>query len=335
MHETLFRELVPREVDTFKEARGMVVGDPYVIVSDYLKKNTEPVPYEQIKHIVSSFSGVDIAHLGTNDNLMALVPYFTLEDAYLIRHFSYAIRLQGDPSHTYIKKNIIRDPLQVAFPKYASEDDINMLNNVPVSQIDSIDKLSMIGIVDLSNRKRICFSPVAIELFDKEIIFDMFMEATLCSSMREGKRLLGWVDDRDISKLRTVKLTRAQINERVKAFDDSLPPGAVLRETGVAFKRRKHMEPSMNNLLFGEDAVQAEAAPNEIITNLDLWAAQQQHVLCGMSFGDRVKDPEREYNGTTGNVDYPDQNIRDKLRTSRTHWEPNAATAGSRKLVKF
>ena len=336
MHETLFRELVPPEVDTFKEARGQVLGDPYVIVSDYLKKRTEPVSYEQIKHMVSSFSGVDIAHLGPNGDPMALVPQFTLDDAYLIRHFSYAIRLRGDPSLTYIKKNIIRDPLQVAFPKYASEDDINMLNNVPVSQIESIDKLSMISIVDLSVKRRICFSPVAIELFDKEIILDMFMEATLCSSMREGKRLLGWVDERDISKLRTIKLTRAQIDERVKAFDDSLPPGAVLRETGVAFKRRKHVERSMNSLLFGEDAIPvAAAAPNEIIANLDLWAAQQQHVLCGMPFSDRVKDPERAYNGPIGSVDYPEENIRDKLRTSKTHWEPNAATAGSRKLVKF
>lgn len=343
MHETLFRELVPPDVETFKDARGMVLGEPCGIVSGYLKGRTEPVSYEQIKHIVSSFTGVNIAHLGPNDDPMALVPHFTLDDAYLIRHFSYAIRLRGDPSHTYIKKNIIRDPLQVAFPKYASEDDINMLNNIPVSQIDHIEKLSMISIVDMTVRKRICFSPVAIELFDKEIILDMFMEATLCSSMREGKRLLGWVDERDISKLRTIKLTREQIDQRVKAFDDNLPPGAVLRQTGVAFKRRKHVERSMNSVLFGEEAAApaaaaAAAAPNEVIADLDLWAAEQQHVLCGMPFSDPVKDPQRAFKqagGITGNVDYPDEIIRDKLRTSKTHWEPNAATASSRKLVKF
>jgi hypothetical protein len=166
---------------------------------------------------------------------------------------------------------------------------------------------------------------------------DAFIDATLCKSTKPGKRLLGWVDDNDSSKFKTIKLSKELIDQKVKEFDDNSPNNAVMRANGIPFIRRGFIEESAKAFLYGVERKEVEIQKSiETVEDLDRWAATKQHLICGRPFDEPVRDPEwikanyTKGKGLVGKIDYPNQIIRDKLTQSAIHWDPNSAAKRSK-----
>lgn len=215
----------------------------------------------------------------------------------------------------YLQVPLIREG--VDFPHFASDKDIAELNN------------RQIRVMDISSKSRVCFSPMAIPLFDKQIILDAFIYATATKSMYEGKRLLGWVDERDISKLKTIDFDRNYIDKLVDAFDAESPNEAVSRAEGIPFKRRQCVEDSAASMLFGLDEASTPRVSSkniEVVRNLDEKAARDHYILCGLDPKNAIVYDWQMYKGNTGTLDYPSQIIEERIRQNKEHWEPNSAT---------
>ena len=128
---------------------------------------------------------------------------------------------------------------------------------------------------------------------------------------------------------------REAIIEKVRAYDEDSGPGAVLRENGIPFIRRGHIEDSAKIMLYGiENGPEKQSKFKksvDTIANLDKWAATQQHLICGLPFDEPVRDPEwikANYlicGGKLGKVNYPHDAIIEKLSDATRHQEPNAA----------
>jgi hypothetical protein len=223
----------------------------------------------------------------------------------------------------YLKIPILKE--KVPFPRYASEEDLNTLSKGASDHT--------ISVVDMSQKKRICFSPMAIELFDRQVILDAFIFATLCKTTRPGKYLLGWSDPRDDSRLQTLDLTEEFIAERCFQFDQDAPEGAVSRSEGIPFKRRGFREKSTHTMMYGikkaKTVVHTRDKNIEVIPDLDKWAALQQARKCGLE-----EAPVVTYTGEIGDINYPEEQIQDKIRHSMENWEPNATTKNTRKIAR-
>lgn len=282
---------------------------------------------ESALRVVRSFHGVNEAHIVGDPN--HTIPGMTQRDAVLILHAmdtSGAFHEKGTPA-TYSRINIWSDPNLVEFPRFLSEADIP---EIPSTMIHAVKKIG----------QKIYFSPMAIALFDKSIILDAFIDATICRSTRPGKRLLGWMDERDQSVFQVVRLSPETIDAKVRAYDEAAPEGAVLRENGIPFKRRGYIEASTRTMLYGIEAGPKKDVKHpkslEVVRDLDRYAATQQHLICGAT--GPIKDPawiRENYKGRMGTVDYPESIIREKLKESSSHWKPNASTKGSRKIARL
>lgn len=303
------------------------------------------IPREKMIEIVKSFDNVKFND--SIDDPYKTIPELGYMEAILIMYgFEKGVfRKFGDSSKTYLKLEIIQDPMGIEFPKYPSESDLPMLEGVAVpANDDLVANPKMISVVEVA-RGKLYFSPMAIELFDSSIIQDAFIDAILCSTTSPGKRLLGWTDERDVSKFKTFRLLQETIKQKVKEFDDDAGYGATLRANGIPFTRRGHIEDSSKAILYGIGNVSApmsrhHARSVEVIDNLDKWAATQQFLICGLPFTEPVRDPEwirKNYTGSVGKVDYPDAIIREKLAESAKHLEPNSAEGRkrSRKIAKL
>jgi hypothetical protein len=321
----LLKEMYPEE-QVYSVIKESIVS-PYEEMVKYLKPQGFPEVNEMLL-IVSSFSGVREDQI---QDPYATIPNLTMEDCAIILHGfrEGKIRKKGDTNNSYIKIGIKMDPTGTEFPKYFTESDIPMLNGVPESEMESPNfKHQMICLVDISAKNKISFSPMAIELFDKSIVLDAFIDATLCATTQPGKRLLGWVHEDDPSKLQTVRLTKEMIDTKVKEMDDDAPDNAELRENGIPFVRRGFLESSSQKFLFGADANLKTSKSIELIHDLDRWAATKQHLICGRPFSEPVRDPKwirDNYKGPVGNSDYPTDLIREKLMQSAKHWDSNSA----------
>ena len=229
------------------------------------------------------------------------------------------IRERGDTENQCVKVPIIRD--NVAFPHFATAADLPELDT------------EQIPVVDVTSKNRLCFSPAAIPLFDKEIIVDAFVQATLCKTTVPGKRLLGWMDDRDISKLRTVRFSREFIDERVDLFDDSSSDAAISRHEGIGFQRHQFIERSGQAFMS-----EIQERPNEIsssmevVRDLDRHAATLHYKRCGLDLNTLVVHDTDIYKGRVGRVNYPDDIINEKEATRRANWAPNSVAPNSRIL---
>lgn len=322
-----------------------LLGDPMDIFVNYISGryynskgelvgNLEEVPpptFEDMATIVKSFAGVSYDKV---DDPFNTIPDLTPTDCAIILHGmkNGKIRKHGDTVNHYLKIGIRTDQNLVEFPRYYCESDIPMINDVNVSEDYHYQLLNLVEIIP--TQKKVTFSPMAIELFDKDIILDAFFDATLCKSTKPGKRLLGWVDENDSSKFKTIKLSRELIDEKVKEFDDNSPNNAVMRANGIPFIRRGFIEESAKSFLYGVERKEIETQKSiETVEDLDRWAATKQHLICGRPFDEPVRDPEwirKNYKGLVGTIDYPNQIIRDKLHQSASFWDPNSASKRSK-----
>lgn len=335
------KDLFPEE-DCYANIKHLI-GDPMDVLVNYLSKggNLPAITLEEMTMIVKSFTGINQNEIRDPFND---IPDLTQTDCTIILHGmkNGRIRKYGDVVNHYLRIGIRTDQNLVEFPRYYCESDIPMINDVSVSEDYHHQILNLVEIIP--TQKKVTFSPMAIELFDKEIILDAFIDATLCKSTKPGKRLLGWADDNDSSKFKTIKLTKEIIEQKVKEFDDNSPNNAVLRENGIPFIRRGAIEESAKAFLYGIDQQKEHVQKSiETVKDLDRWAATKQHLICGRPFDEPVRDPEWikknyvEAGGLVGTVDYPNQIIRDKLNQSASHWDPNSAAkrTKSRQIAKL
>jgi hypothetical protein len=241
-----------------------------------------------------------------------------------------------DTDTVFKRPQIIRE--QGKYDRFASEDDLNMLQNNPISTLESSGFIPQtITVVDLSRRDRICFSPMAIHLFDQNIILDAFFVATLCSSTRPGRRLLGWTHPDDPTKMQTFHVSPEFIRQKTEELNESLKDDrAVLRDEGVVFKRRGFIEKASLKFIYGNRV--PEHAKNtlniEVIANLDRHAAETQAKLCGSEIVydyDYILKQYLKAGGTRGDVTYPDDIIQEKISRAENYWKPNTVT---RRLLK-
>lgn len=337
------KDLFPEE-DCYANIKHLL-GDPMEMFGRYISKDKEKVTFEEMVMIVKSFAGINYDEVVDPFNT---IPDLTDIDALIILHGIKhgKIRKHGDMVNHYLKVGIRTDPNLVEFPRYYCESDITMVNDVNVSEMESIHYhhqiLNLVEIIP--TQKKVTFSPMAIELFDKDIILDAFIDATLCKSTKPGKRLLGWVDDNDSSKFKTIKLSKELIEQKVKEFDDNSSNNAVMRANGIPFIRRGFIEESAKAFLYGVERERQQVQKSiETVEDLDRWAATKQHLICGRPFTEPVRDPEwikenyKKAGGLVGKIDYPDQIIRDKLNQSANFWDPNSAAkrSKSRQIAKL
>ncbi len=343
----LAEQMNPEELQTFSKAKIIIDGiakTAVQIIFMYLTKSIADhdskdlrkfLTLDQMHRIIKSCSGLvqknvqnPFTVLGDLTYSYALVLLYGMDRRMIREH--------GILQHVYMKLETVVDPLGVFFPRVALEDDILMLNDVHVTSMDEESfKPAMINIVEFVGKKKICFSPMAIELFDKKIIQDAFIDATMCKSMRPGKRIMGWTDERDPSKFKTLTITPEIIREKVIAYDDDALEGAVLRQSGIVFKRRGFIESSATPLLYGLGIQKDQKYKQsiEVVEDLDKWAATQQHLLCGYSFDEPVKDVEWIHanylnaGGKVGTTNYPDDIIKEKLKHSAEFWAPNTTNS--------
>lgn len=329
-HEIFYLDILKRkglDHSTFNRGKGLITTKSpedtiflYVTQSENSDIDIQSMPKDEMRRVVWAFSDINVEQI---EDLYKTISNLTYRDAKLIHYWILQnfIDERSSTVHTYLKLNIIVDPVGIFFPHYACEEDIEQLNGT-------------LSLVDLGRKNRVCISPMAIELYDKGIIQDAILDSTLCSTTRAGKKLMGWVDEKDSSKFKVIHIDQETIDRKVKEYDDDAPEGAVLRANGIPFTCRGYIEDSIRPMLYGiKDGAEKKVQNNkslEVIRDLDKWAAIQQHLICGRSFDDPVLGDYdyilqnyKDAGGLFGTLNYPKDIINDKFKQSRENWEPN------------
>lgn len=337
-HVVILKNNYPEdEVYSEVKAKCMSPMDEMLV---YLGKPTSYPDPGKMELIVKSFLGV------REDQIIDVyntIPNLTPGDCAIILHgFEKGVfKKRGDTKNTFIKVGIKYDKDNIEFPRHYCESDIPMLNGFSESDLEKPGfKHQMINLVNVYDKKKVTFSPMAIELFDKNIVLDAFIDATLCATTQAGKKMLGWVHDEDPSKFQTVNLTQEMINTKVKEMDNDCPQGGTMRVNGIPFIRRGFLEASTQRMLFGTESAPIPSKSIEVVNDLDLWAATKQHLICGRPFNEPVRDPKwirAHYRGPVGKVNYPEDLIREKMTQSAKNWDSNSATQrkNSRMIAKI
>lgn len=264
-------------------------------------------------------------------------PSMTFKVGLLVLHFLSEGKIlhPSSPKSTYLLRPKVYDDNK--YPHYSVEEDVAMLGNTPYGEIGK----NAIHIVDLSNKNRVCISPLAIEQFNKNIIIEAFNFVTICKTTRPGKRLLSWVEEADPTKLKTMTLSKDVIKQTIETIDKNALPGAVSRQNGITFKRREFNLREERVFLYGIDNVRDEDCETalEIIENLDDWSAQQQHKICGRPDSEPVRTEawlRSRYKGSVGKINYPQGIISEKNKKAETMWNLNSVSSykNSRESVK-
>lgn len=240
----------------------------------------------------------------------------------------------GVPGKTYLKRQILPGNDYNPFPHFACEDDIAQLSNVPLNERAQ----NTIKVVDIK-RNQIAFSPMAIDIFDKNIVLQAFEKAAFGGRMDVGKRLLGWTLDNDSTKCQTVMWDDRYIRDRVLALNDDMQPEEdddeededdFNRLNGVPFKRRGATHAmDMEYCMFDEDYDHDEEQERSnllVVDDLDRWSATVQHMRCGFSMDEPVHTPSwirqnyRDHGGALGSVDYPKTIVDMDQKTYNKTW---------------
>lgn len=208
----------------------------------------------------------------------------------------------GSDSVQYERRSIVRDPADIRFPHYISEDDIPQIYGVSVHDPPSKHNIRIVEI----SKGRVCFSPAAAKLFDRNMILEAFMWATFCETTPPGKRVLGWEHPEDISKASVVAWDQNFIHGKIRKYNEENPLG-VNRLNGIAFKRR------------GTYGI-------ETVYDLDYWSAEKQHDICGRTqTTEPVRDPVWINNHCRfGTLDYPKTYLDKQKKVKDTLWRVNS-----------
>lgn len=248
------------------------------IVRSFLNLESNPDPYMQAIQLNLTYQQCQLILFGFERG-------FIMESSSPVLHFE--------------RRNIVRDPADIRFPHYISDADIPQIYGIPMGEPSS----HSIRIVELS-KGRVCFSPAAAKLFDRNMILEAFIWATFCESTPPGKRVLGWEHPEDISKASVVVWDQNFINGKIRKFNQENPHG-VNRLNGVVFKRR------------GDYGI-------ETIYDLDHWSAKKQHEICQIR-DPIIRDPAWIHkHNRFGTLDYPKTYLEQQKKVENTLWRVNS-----------
>lgn len=283
------------------------------------KAMQEVITPEQMQRLHECITTANLNGLNA-DNVYATFPG-TVVDAVIIL---YGLEIEYFAERRNDKMQFVKLPiLDGDHDHFATEDDIPQMIR------------ASIPIIDLTIRNKVRFSPMAIALFEQDIIIDAFLDTIMCSSTLPQKYLVGWPHPQDSCLMPVIDLKQEHINAFVENHDRNLQPGGVSRRAGVTFKRRGYVESAAKEMLYGieygpdQDRVKHKSSI-ETVENLDYWAAAQQMLLCGGKFSDPVRDPRWirqnyiNHGGKLGNANFPTRNLEERLRTKKDHWDVNA-----------
>ena len=286
--------------------------------TSYLRKTLIPTQ-EEINRVWKAFPSTtkeEDKKNFTRQDLFVLL--FGLQEKYIME--------PGTPGK-YLKRTIIRDE---EYPRFASEADIPMLNNVPFNSAEyAANTIKLVEIFP----KKVCVSLMGLEVVDRNILINAFNFAALSSHTQPGKILMGWPDDSDTTKLQTVKWSQDEIDAMVQKLDQNAPPGAISRTTGIPFKRREVSTSGEEYLLTGKRQQPTDVLPMaiEVVGDMEEYAATQQHLICGRPLNEPVMTEryirEHIYKGQVGELDYPNAIIKEQEKIASIQWEPNSAKA--------
>lgn len=320
-NDLLLLNLEPnKQAKNAQELKQVLINLQNRPITDISRENMERIVKSfRAKAVIDPYTDVT----GMTYQLARLILYFFDEEM---------LMENGKAAMSYLKKPIITTT--GGFGHFASEQDIAMLNNVPFGT--ELEKPTPINIVDLSAKNMVRFSPLAIEMFDQQVILSAFKLATMNGYTKPGKMILGWNHLNDSSVVQTVTYTQEAINQAVNEYDQDVPAGGVLRKDGTVFKRREYITPAEKLYLGDVNKQQKVKQGIEIVKNLDTWAATQQHLICGRPLAEHVRDPEwikTNYNGPVGNFNYPHDILNEKFKQSKDNWDNNCISKRKRSRI--
>jgi hypothetical protein len=208
----------------------------------------------------------------------------------------------------------------------------------------SREKAPVVEIEHTGNNKiKLYFNPCAIGRFDKQIIVDAWLYATLCDTFEPQKYMLGWTNEHEMTKFDVLNVTREMRDEQVRALVEA---GESYRQQGLMIPRMGYINSAEDDILFSvpfnglpnetfdmraRQEVNARSQVSETIESMDDRAAFVQHLAAGRPFHEPVQTPAyrreaflkawpRDANqGPLGTLDYPLDMIK-HAETQKQHW---------------
>lgn len=199
------------------------------------------------------------------------------------------------------------------------------------------------------NRKSVSFIPSARTIFKKEVILEALENALICGSTKPGKRILGWPHESNTSMFKTVNWTQDYINYAVDVLDQAdryrdknneyrENPHFVSRKKGIVVNKRGYANMNIERIYRPQSRIRSNetnAAPIEVISDLNLWSAMRQHIKCPNPLTEPIMHPEYTkglyYNAIRDpalnieklghhSMNYPDQIIEDLKIMEQQLW---------------
>ena len=227
--------------------------------------------------------------------------------------------------------------------KVYEEDDVPPLK--PITENMTIPAVIIEKPDRLNGRWKVHVAPWAIEHFREKIIVEAFNHVVMTPSHPRKKMLVGWTYPRDPSVFQVMNYAKEGAVERLcehyAAAEGDRPEGYT-RKDGVIFARYQYNTPSelieLSEQMQGVKYVQPEQ-PFELVSDLEVYSASSQHVLCGRPLDMPIETPAeiearyeracRELNiqSSFKNYVYPVNNLQES-RGKRAKYE---AVSGSSK----
>lgn len=232
-------------------------------------------------------------------------------------------------------------PVRTEYSRF-SEDDIPMLNNVPVTELADGEYQSIPVVQILKAPHRVCICPMAYEMFNPVIIQDAWEEATILPTTRPGKRLLGWPLEEDSQLLKSLSLTSDYIGEVISAFNEMAEENNLLpRSHGIAFDRLTNADRDIERFVSepSRRVGKNQTEPYHVSRDLGRESAIRQHIRAGFPIDEEVHDPAflmrryRKNGGQFGHVDYP-KALLEKKRVYQKRRATTRLGVGSRAVLR-
>ncbi len=213
-----------------------------------------------------------------------------------------------------------------AYLKGHSNPAVDMRKAEHVDREPENKQMPIIDDSDLRKHDLLYFMPSAISAFQNGIIQEALFAATICSTIRPGKYLLGFADHTDSTRLMVTKLTKQFIDDFVDEedkksgfkisygkpvfIDQSVPKRfrPTSRREGITFNHRVGMTASQAVYMTarpweptkeGDNSWQerykqgAEAMSKtvEVVYDMNAYSARKQHMRCGRPLYEPVRTP--------------------------------------------
>jgi len=189
---------------------------------------------------------------------------------------------------------------------------------------------ALLPVIDLSDLRlqRLYFMPNAVKIFQQDVLLKALWSAVVCSTMRDGKYLQGFPDQRQPTYMSVSYFDECDIQQHMNDLDHDcgyrMGPGGkmvfidesipkhmrpVSRRVGISFNQRGGLTSDEQKVSIEEswaptasgdhtwkelygDGAKNMSKTSEIIEDLDYMSALKQHMITGQSIDAPVEDPK-------------------------------------------